>query len=188
MKTVVKNISELIQVESNPRKKVGKEMSELNTIKDVFRIWKWYYNFLWEYGEWHVLKIGTLEIIERCNGLPYLCLYTCICDSREEFVDRINGLSYEEIATKRRNIKFWKTSEFNRRQTLWRALERLNNLIKLGILTEIKPIRTNFRNRTENFRVIKRLKENTEVSIKSTFLWAPFLKITRTTKINTWIW
>ena len=39
MKTVVKNISELIQTESSPRKWViGKEMSKLNTIKEFFRI------------------------------------------------------------------------------------------------------------------------------------------------------
>ena len=37
MKTVVKNISELIQTESSPRKWVaGKEMSKLSTIKDAF--------------------------------------------------------------------------------------------------------------------------------------------------------
>ena len=37
MKTVVKNISELIQAESSPRKWVsGKEMSKLNTIKEIF--------------------------------------------------------------------------------------------------------------------------------------------------------
>ena len=36
MKTVVKNISELIQTESSPRKWVGKEMSKLNTIKEAF--------------------------------------------------------------------------------------------------------------------------------------------------------
>ena len=37
MKTVIKNISELVQTESSPKKwAAGKEMSELNTIKDAF--------------------------------------------------------------------------------------------------------------------------------------------------------
>ena len=37
MKTVIKNISELIQTETTPRKWVtGKDMSHISTIKDAF--------------------------------------------------------------------------------------------------------------------------------------------------------
>ena len=41
MKTIIKNISELVQTESSPRKWVRKRNVQLNTIKDgFFRIFK----------------------------------------------------------------------------------------------------------------------------------------------------
>ena len=51
MKTVIKNISELIQTENTPRKWVaGKDMSHINTIKDAFvEVENGIITLFWEY-------------------------------------------------------------------------------------------------------------------------------------------
>ena len=52
MKTVIKNISELIQTEESPRKWVeGKEMSKISTIKDAFV----------EYENGTITSFGSME-------------------------------------------------------------------------------------------------------------------------------
>ena len=109
MKTVIKNISELIQTEESPRKWVeGKEMSKISTIKDAFV----------EYENGTITSFGSMEDwegIEDWNNTEIIdaeggMVFPTFCDSHthlvfassreEEFVDRINGLSYEEIANR----------------------------------------------------------------------------------------
>ena len=185
MKTVIKNISELVQTESSPKKwSAGKEMSKLNTIKDAFL----------EYSDGIITSFGSMEewkgiedwnntkIIDAEGGMvfPTYCdshTHLVFSDSREEeFVDRINGLSYEEIANRGGGIlnsaeKLQKVSE----EKLYKeSLERLNNLIKLGTgAIEIKSgYGLTFEAELKILRVIKKLKKNTEVTIKSTFLGA----------------
>ena len=184
MKTVVKNISELIQTESSPRKWVaGKEMSKLSTIKDAFL----------EYSDGIITSFGSMEewkgiddwnntkIIDAEGGMvfPTYCdSHThCFADSREgEFVDRINGLSYEEIAAKGGGIlnSAEKLQQANEEDLYEKSLERLNNLIKL--VTGAIEIKSGYGLTVEAelkiLRVIKKLKQNTEVTIKSTFLGA----------------
>ena len=107
MKTVIKNISELVQTESSPKKwAAGQEMSELNTIRDAFL----------EYSDGIITSFGGMEEwkgIEDWNNTKIIdaeggMVFPTYCDSHthlvfsnsreEEFVDRIKGLSYEEIA------------------------------------------------------------------------------------------
>ena len=185
MKTVIKNISELVQTESSPKKwSAGKEMSKLNTIKDAFL----------EYSDGIITSFGSMEewkgiedwnntkIIDAEGGMvfPTYCdshTHLVFSDSREEeFVDRINGLSYEEIANRGGGIlnsaeKLQKVPE----EKLYKeSLERLNNLIKLGTgAIEIKSgYGLTLEAELKILRVIKKLKKNTEVTIKSTFLGA----------------
>ena len=185
MKTVVKNISELIQTESSPRKWVaGKEMSKLNTIKEAFLEYE--DGIITSFGnmeEWKGIENwNNTEIIDADGGMvfPSYCdshTHLVFAGSREgEFVDRIKGLSYEEIATRGGGIlnsaeKLQQTTED---ELYVGALERLNNLIKLGTgAIEIKSgYGLTLEAELKMLRVIKRLKETTEVSIKSTFLGA----------------
>ena len=185
MKTVVKNISELVQTESSPRKWVaGEEMSKLNTIKDAFL----------EYSDGIITSFGSMEewkgiddwnntkIIDAEGGMvfPAYCdshTHLVFSTSREkEFVDRINGLSYEEIAAKGGGIlnSAEKLQQATEEDLYEKSLERLNNLIKLG--TGAIEIKSGYGLTVEAelkiLRVIKKLKQNTEVTIKSTFLGA----------------
>ena len=185
MKTVIKNIAELIQTEASPRKWVaGKEMSELNTIKDAFLEYE--NGIITCFGsmeEWKGIEDwNNTEIIDAEGGMvfPTYCdshTHLVFAASREgEFVDRINGLSYEEIATRGGGILYSaeKLQNATEDELYEGALERLNNLIKLGTgAIEIKSgYGLTLEAELKMLRVIKRLKENTEVSIKSTFLGA----------------
>ena len=185
MKTVIKNISELIQTEESPRKWVeGKEMSKISTIKDAFV----------EYENGTITSFGSMDYwegIEDWNNTEIIdaeggMVFPTFCDSHthlvfassreEEFVDRINGLSYEEIANRGGGIlnsaeKLRNTSEDELYEI---SLKRLNNLIQMGTgAIEIKSgYGLTLESELKMLRVIKRLKENTEATIKSTFLAA----------------
>ena len=185
MKSVIKNIAELIQTEESPRKWVaGKEMSEISTIKDAFIEYE--NGIITSFGsmlDWKGIENwNNTEIIDADGGMvfPSYCdshTHLVFAASREgEFVDRINGVSYEEIAKKGGGIlnsaeKLQNTTE----DELYKnSLRRLNNLIKMGTgAIEIKSgYGLTLESELKMLRVIKRLKENTEVSIKATFLGA----------------
>ncbi len=97
-------------------------------------------------------------------------------DRRQEFVDKINGLSYEEIAKRGGGILnsadlLHNTSEDDLYE---QASQRLEEMMTNGTLS--MEIKSGYGLRTEDelkmLRVIRRLKENYPVTIKSTFLGA----------------
>ena len=185
MKTVIKNISELIQTEQTARKWVaGKEMSKISTIKDAFvEIKDGIITSFGSMNNWKGIEDwNNIEIIDAEGGMvfPTYCdshTHLVFAASREdEFTDRINGLSYEEIAQRGGGIlnsaeKLQNTSED---QLYNISIERLNNLINMGTgAIEIKSgYGLTLDAELKILRVIKRLKENSEITIKSTFLAA----------------
>ena len=185
MKTVIKNISELIQTENTPRKWVaGKDMSKLSTIKDAFVEYE--NGIITSFGsmsDWNGIEDwNNTEIIDAEGGMvfPSYCdshTHLVFAASREgEFVDRINGLSYEEIANRGGGIlnSAEKLQNATEDELYESAFSRLNNLIQMGTgAIEIKSgYGLTLDAELKMLRVIKRLKENTEVSIKATFLGA----------------
>ena len=185
MKTVIKNIRELIQTEKTPRKWIaGADMKNLNTIKDAFVGIE--DGIITSFGSMDdfigIDDWNDIEIIDAEGGMlfPTYCdshTHLVFASSREnEFVDRINGLSYEDIAKKGGGIlnsakKLQKTSEDKLFED---ALNRLNGLIKMGTgAVEIKSgYGLTLDAEIKMLRVIKRLKENSDVTIKATFLGA----------------
>ena len=185
MKTVIKNISELIQTENTPRKWVaGKDMSKLSTIKDAFVEYE--NGIITSFGsmsDWNGIEDwNNTEIIDAEGGMvfPSYCdshTHLVFAASREgEFVDRINGLSYEEIANRGGGIlnSAEKLQNATEDELYESAFSRLNNLIQMGTgAIEIKSgYGLTLDAELKMLRIIKRLKENTEVSIKATFLGA----------------
>ncbi|MDC0249595.1 imidazolonepropionase [Flavobacteriales bacterium] len=185
MKTVIKNIAELIQTETTPRKWVaGSDMKSISTIKDAFvEIEEGLITCFGNMDAWAGIKDwNNTKVIDAEGGM----VFPTYCDSHthlvfaasreEEFADRINGLSYQEIAEKGGGIlnsakKLQNTTEnilFND------ALARLNELVKLGTgAIEIKSgYGLTIEAEIKILRVIKRLKEASDVTIKSTFLGA----------------
>jgi len=138
-----------------------------------------------EYGSMQDLsadKYSFTQCVDVKNGalLPSWCdshTHLVFAGSREnEFVDKIKGLSYAEIAAKGGGIlnsavQLQQTDE----QALYElALERIRELVQAGTgAIEIKSgYGLTLDAELKMLRVIKRLKENTPVLIRATFLGA----------------
>ncbi|MEE2699773.1 MAG: imidazolonepropionase [Bacteroidota bacterium] len=185
MKTVIKNIAELIQTEQKPRKWVaGKEMSAIKSIKDAFvEIENGIITAFGSMQDWAGIEDWNhTEIIDAEGGMvfPTYCdshTHLVFATSREgEFVDRINGLSYEEIAKRGGGIlnSATKLQETTEEQLFEDSLIRLNEVIRMGTgAIEIKSgYGLNLEAELKMLRVIKRLKEISDITIKATFLGA----------------
>lgn len=184
MKLLVKNIGYLAGIEYEPKLRLrGKEMGIINTIDDAW--------LLVENGKF--AQFGSMaqgmpphnnidDIIDAEGGmvLPSWCdshTHIVFAGSRErEFVDKINGLTYEEIARRGGGILnsadlLHSTSE----DELYRqAMCRLNEVIRKGTgCIEIKSgYGLNIDDELKMLRVIQRMKETSKAKIVSTFLGA----------------
>lgn len=184
MKQLVKNISCLAGIEYQPKLRLqGKEMATFNTIDNAW--------LLIEDGR--VAQFGSMadgmppisdidNTIDAEGGmvLPSWCdshTHIVYAGSRErEFVDKINGLSYEEIAKRGGGILnsadlLHNTSE----DDLYRqAMTRLDEVIRKGTgCIEIKSgYGLNLEDELKMLRVIQRMKESSPAKIVSTFLGA----------------
>jgi len=185
MKTVIKNISELIQTETTPKKWVaGKDMSHISTIKDAFiEVEEGIITSFGSMEDWNGIEDwNNTDIIDAEGGMvfPTYCdshTHLVFAASREgEFVDRINGLSYAEIAERGGGIlnSADKLQNASEDELFEDALARLNELVQMGTgAIEIKSgYGMTLDAELKMLRVIKRLKENTDVAIKATFLGA----------------
>lgn len=182
MTTLIINIKELIQVENVPKKMVcGAAMKVLPTIKNAFLLIE--DSIIKDFGKMDDLpKINADNTIEA-NGkmvLPAWCdshSHIVYAGNREqEFIDRINGLTYEEIANNgggilNSAIKLQQTSEEDLYQ---QSAKRLEEVMKLG--TGAIEIKSGYGLTKEAelkmLRVIKKLDKNYPITIKATFLAA----------------
>ncbi len=184
-KILIKNIKELIgTTSSNTLLKKGKEMNQLNTIENAFLAIE--DGKIADFGpmsELHgITDWSDLQVID-CEGKM---VFPSWCDShthivfaapREgEFVDRINGLTYEEIGLKGGGIlnSARRLQETSEEQLYQDALKRVNEVAKLGTgAIEIKSgYGLTLDAEIKMLRVIKRLKETTPLTIKANFLGA----------------
>ena len=176
------HIKELLQTRDKSEvKMMGKSMSELPHIKNAFLRIKG--DTIHSYGSMSSLVIKATDKVIDITGkiiLPTWCdshshvVYTG--DRSQEFVDRINGLSYENIAAKGGGIlNSAQTLQDTSESDLYKqSIERVNDLIKLG--TGALEIKSGYGLSTEAelkmLRVIKKIKEDSALKIKATFLGA----------------
>ena len=182
----IKNIKGLVQAgEGLPDVVKGADCDQLKVIENAFLALE-NGSEVAAYGpmtEWEGIDDWRdLEVIdaEGCYVMPAFCdshTHTVFAKTREEeFVDRIRGLSYEEIALKGGGIlnsaqKLGSESEID----LYNAAEkRIEKMIAHG--TGAIEIKSGYGLSVENelkiLRVVKKLKRNMPISIKSTFLGA----------------
>ena len=128
-------------------------------------------------------KWGFVDKVEDLEGR---FVYPGYCDShthivyagnREtEFVDRINGMTYEEIASRGGGIlnSAEKIATINFQDLYNESAERLQEVISQGTTAiEIKSgYGLNLEGELKMLRVVEKLKENFDLSIKATFLGA----------------
>lgn len=186
MKLLLENIKELVQVEDEPVSfRAGKEMTKVNTIKNAFLIIR--DEIIEDFGEMSELKDkycddDLLIEIDCSNRL----VYPTFCDSHthvvypapreKEFVDRIKGLSYEEIAHNGGGIlnSAKLLHEMSAEELYSGAMERVIEIMKMG--TGAIEIKSGYGLNTEDelkmLRVNRWIRETAPICVRSTFLGA----------------
>lgn len=182
MKILIKNIKELLQVRDNTIAKVsGAEMAVLPKIENAFLVIE--NNLIADFGSMNDCPDTAFDQVIDAAGktvLPtWVDSHTHIVyagNREQEFVDRINGLSYEEIANRGGGIlnsakKLNTTSE---EEIYNQSKARLEEVMQQG--TGAVEIKSGYGLTVEGelkmLRVIKKLSENYPIKIKATFLGA----------------
>ena len=188
MATLITNIKQLVGVRETNKPdshKVlrGKELAELPVTENAYLVIE--AGSIAEYGEMSSIQNSTLKTQNKIDAAGQMVL-PCWCDSHthlvfassreEEFVDKIKGMSYAEIAARGGGIlnsarKLNDTSEDELFSNAWRRLEEVSKLGTGAI--EIKSgYGLTIEGELKMLRVIKKLKERSVLSIKATFLGA----------------
>ncbi len=188
MTTLITNIKQLVGArETNKptshRVLRGKELAELPVIENAYLVIE--AGSIGEYGAMNSIQNSTLKIQNKIDASGQMVL-PCWCDSHthlvfassreEEFVDKIKGMSYAEIAARGGGIlnsarKLNDTSEDQLFSNAWKRLEEVSKLGTGAI--EIKSgYGLTIEGELKMLRVIKKLKDRSALSIKATFLGA----------------
>lgn len=184
MAILIKDIKELILTEKKAAAKVsGKSMSVLPTIRDAFLLIEG--EEIRDFGKMQDLN-SSPEAFEEVIDASGRMVFPSWCDShthlvypasREiEYIDKIRGLSYEEIAKRGGGIlnSARKMKEIPEDELFGSSFERLEEIISYG--TGAVEIKSGYGLDTEGemkmLRVIRRLKEASPLTIKATFLGA----------------
>ncbi len=180
---LIANIKEMVQVEEQARERIcGKEMATLHTIKNAYLIVE----------DDTIADFGTMESLDREQHFDETIdatgrmLFPTFCDShthmvyagsREiEYIDKIRGLSYEDIAKRGGGIlnSAKRVQEADENQLYDDAMQRLEMMMRFG--TGAVEIKSGYGMTTEAelkmLRVIRRLKETSPLTIKATLLGA----------------
>lgn len=181
MDLLIKNIKSLVQVEDTLQKFVaGKRMSEITTISDAWLLLS--DGLIKDFGKMDSCPKVVSDVIDAVGKMvfPSFCdshTHLVYSGSREiEYGDKIRGLSYEEIAKRgggilNSAILLHDTSEDSLYE---QSMKRINEIINLGTgAVEIKSgYGLNVEDELKMLRVIKRIKETSPITVKSTFLGA----------------
>ncbi len=182
MKTLFINIKELLQVREQYIDKVaGAAMSVLPKIENAFLLVE--DNFIFDFGPMEncpaLQNAITIDATDRVVLPTWVDSHTHIVyagNRIQEFVDRINGLSYEEIANRGGGIlnSAKKLNETSEDEIYEQSKARLEEIMQQGTgAVEIKSgYGLSLDGEIKMLRVIKRLKENYPIAIKATFLGA----------------
>ena len=182
MNLLVKNIGCIVGVDESGRLRVsGKEMDHVGTVSNAWLLTD---------GE-RIKEYGTMDCVPCESGYEVIdagggWLFPSFCDSHthivyagsreQEFLDKINGLSYEEIAKRGGGIlnsadRLHNTGE----EELYRqAMERIGEIVSMGTgLVEIKSgYGLTLEDELKILRVIRRIRETAPLEVRATFLGA----------------
>lgn len=181
---LITNIKKLVSTEENPPKwKAGKDMSKLPSLENSFLYI--INDKIAEYGTMSNIRAEFQQASKIIDASGKM-VFPAFCDShthllypasREiEYVDKIKGLTYEEIA--KRGGGILNTAQKMKQTTVAElvdsALERLDEIKKFG--TGAVEIKSGYGLDTEEelkmLYAIRKLKEQSPLTIKATFLGA----------------
>ena len=184
MRLLITNISKLVGVDRERRERVcGAEMNRLDTIDDA----------------WLLAEDGRIAAFGAMAELPAEGLradtetdarggmvFPSFCDSHthivyagsreQEFVDKINGLSYEEIARRGGGIlnSADRLRAASEEELYSQAMERVREVTAMG--TGAMEIKSGYGLSTADelkmLRVVRRIRETAPVEVRATFLGA----------------
>ncbi len=182
MSKLIINIKELIQIrDRNISFLSAKEMDTLPSINNAYLLIE--NGKISEFGKMsEISKIDNVETIDAKNKI----VLPCWCDSHthsvytgnrsDEYLQRINGVSYQEIANNGGGIlkSSRQINSISEDELFFESKNRIEKLIKYG--TGSLEIKTgyglSYDGELKMLKVIKRLKESLPIQIKSTFLGA----------------
>lgn len=181
--TIIENIAKLVQVESGePRKWVaGKEMAELGSINDAYLLMR--DGEIADFGPMdQAPRAGVETRIDAKRGmvLPSFCdshTHLVYAGSREiEYIDKIRGLSYEEIAKRGGGIinSAKRLHAASEEELYESAMGRIEEITRRG--TGAVEVKSGYGLNTEDelkmLRVIRRMRETSKLTIRANFLGA----------------
>jgi imidazolonepropionase len=184
MRLLIKNIRCLVQTEEVPRKWIaGKDMARLSFVEEAFLFIE--NGIIADFGKMENLKSGIFNQSDTIDAsdryvFPSFCdshTHIVFAGSREtEYIDKIKGLSYEEIAQRGGGILnsarlLHETSED---ELYVQSSSRINEAISMGTgAIEIKSgYGLNLYDELKMLRVIRRIRESFLLEVKATFLGA----------------
>ncbi len=182
MSLLIKNIKKLIQCRTEDESYVsGKDMSSLPSVDNAFLYIE--NDKIIDFGEMQDCLYSNVEEVYDAKGsmvLPSWCdSHTHIVyagDRSSEFMDRIRGLTYQEIAEKGGGIlnsaKLLSNTPVE--EIYNQSIKRVNDVIKQGTgAIEIKTgYGLNYESELKMLEVIQEIRKNTKLQVKSTFLGA----------------
>jgi imidazolonepropionase len=178
---LIRNIKTIVQAETSPRSLVkGAEMAQIPVLDDAFLLIK--DNLIHSFGPMSDCPDTAEQTIDATGRM----VFPSWCDSHthivfaasreEEFVSRIRGLSYEEIARQGGGIlnsarRLQRASEDQLFEDAW---QRLQEVIGFGTgAIEIKSgYGLSLESELKMLRVIRRLRAISPIPVKATFLGA----------------
>ena len=183
MVTLITNIRQLVNVREESKLLRGRELSILPTIENAYLVIE--NGLIAEYGNMNEIQNSKFKSQNKIDATGQFIL-PCWCDSHthlvfaasreEEFVDKIKGTSYEEIAAKGGGIlnSAKKLNTMSEDELFDLSWKRLMDVIKLGTgAIEIKSgYGLSVEGELKMLRVIKKLRERSPIPIRSTFLGA----------------
>tara|TARA_B100001109_G_scaffold96118_1_gene78321 strand:- start:1269 stop:2507 length:1239 start_codon:yes stop_codon:yes gene_type:complete len=182
MSKLIINIKELAQIRDIKTSFTSaSQMNEIPSLKNAFLLIK--NGLISDFGKMsNIPKEKHFEIIDASGRtvLPAWCdshTHTVFTGSRsDEYIDRIKGLSYQEIANKGGGIlkSANQIQNISKNDLFEESKKRIYNLIKQGTgCIEIKSgYGLNYNSELKMLNVIKDLKKSLPIEIKSTFLGA----------------
>ncbi|MBR4051911.1 MAG: imidazolonepropionase [Alistipes sp.] len=182
MRLLIKNIGTIVGIDTEHRERIaGGAMDQLGRIDNAYLVAE----------EGRIAAFGRMEELPPIEADEVLdaeggTLFPSFCDSHthlvyagsreQEFLDKIHGLSYEEIARRGGGIlnsadRLGRASE----EELYReAIERVHEIMRMG--TGLVEIKSGYGLSTENelkmLRVVRRIREEEPIEVRATFLGA----------------
>lgn len=182
MRTIIKNIGQIVGIDESGRERImGSEMKKLETIENAYVVME--DGLIADYGKMDELPEGRYDEETDARGgivTPAFCdshTHIVYAGSREiEYIDKINGLSYEEIAKRGGGIlnSVDRLREATEQELYEQAMSRVRQMMESGTgAIEIKSgYGLSTKDELKMLRVARRIAETSPATIRTTFLGA----------------